>query len=236
MPHIRASLYKQIEENNIDDVVFEDPFHVETRKTKRNLVAASFGTLLIAALELQISGFLGLQTATGTTLGVLITKGLACIVVLYFFAAFVLAAYVDYSAWKFRRERYLIGPYLELLKMLASHVHVTGEQISNATSGLNGIVIENDMRSQVTFQEQINNTLGQLESIQKSIASLHEEMLPLIDHWRAQVNKVQHLSWRLRARFLSLWILDMAVPITLACIAIWKTYESVPAVWERLLG
>lgn len=236
MPYIRPEVYKKIAENDINDVVFEDPFQEEARKAKRNVVASSFGALLIAALELQISGFLGLQTATGASLGVAITKGLAFLVVAYFLAAFLLSAYVDYSAWKFRRERYLVEPYLELISMLEAHVQVMGEQVANATSRLGAIVIERDMQSQVSFQQAIGEAAGQLKSIHENGIGLYKEMRPLIEHWSAVIKKAERLSWRLRARFFSLWLLDITVPLTLAGLAIWKTYGSVPSVWSKIAG
>ncbi|MDL5367297.1 hypothetical protein QSH18_16940 [Xanthomonas sp. NCPPB 2654] len=236
MSFIRADVYKAITDNNLNDVVFQDPFSDEARKAKRNLVAASFGALLIAALDLQVNGFLGLQTVTGSTLGVVITKGLACVVVLYFLAGFVLYASVDYAAWKFKRERFLVAPYLELVKMLEAHVNSTGEQVTNATSRLGSIVIESDMQSQVAFQEAIKNTKGQLASIQEHTSQLHEEMRPLIGHWRLTVAKASRLSWRLRARFLSLWLLDMLFPLALSALAMWKSHEGLPLIFERIAG
>ena len=236
MSYIRPEVYKKIAENDINDVVFADPFQEEARKAKRNVIASSFGALLIAMLELQISGFLGLQTATGTSLGVAITKGLAFLVVVYFLAAFLLSAYVDYSAWKFRRERYLVEPYLDLIRMLEAHIQVMGEQVANATGRLSGIVIERDMQSQVSFQQAIGEASGQLKSIHENGIALYREMRPLIEHWSAVVKKAERLSWRLRARFLSLWLLDIAVPLALAGLAIWKTYGSVPSVWSKIAG
>ena len=234
MPHVRQDVYKAIAENELGEVVFQDPFGDESRKAKRNLVGASFGALLIAALELQVNGFLGLQTVTGATLGGTITKGLACILVLYFLAGFLLSAYVDYAAWKFKRERLLVKPYLELVTMLESHVQVTGEQVNNATRRLDGIEVDSEMRSQVAFQETIQNTRGQLKSIQENIEAIHEEFKPLVSHWAGTVAKFEKLSWRLRARFLSLWVLDIAVPIALSTLAIWKTYTGIPAIFLKI--
>lgn len=87
MAQIRSDVHKVVSENDFNAVVFQDPFQDEARKAKRNVVAASFGALLISTLDLQINGFLGLQTATGTILAASITKGLACIIVIYFLAA-----------------------------------------------------------------------------------------------------------------------------------------------------
>jgi len=234
MAHIRPDVYKAIAENDIGDVVFRDPFSDEARKAKRNLVAASFAALLIAALELQVNGFLGLQTATGTTLGSSITKGLACLIVVYFLAGFLLTTYVDYSAWKFERERVLVKPYVDLISMLEGHIYVTGEQIKNATVRLAGVVLEDDMHSQIEVQKIVREAQSQLASIQKHATSLTEEFKPLLAHWSSLVVKFDRLSWRLRARFFSLWVLDMLVPIILASVAIWKTWGGVASVWWKI--
>ena len=234
MPHVRPDVYKAIAENDLGEVVFQDPFGDESRKAKRNLVGASFGALLIAALELQVNGFLGLQTVTGATLGGTITRGLACLIVLYFLAGFLLSAYVDYAAWKFKRERVLVKPYLDLVAMLESHIHATGEQVNNATRRLDGMEVDNEMRSQVAFQETIQSTRGQLTSIQENIGSIHEEFKPLVIHWAATVARFEKLSWRLRARFLSLWALDITVPIALSVLAIWKTHTGIPSIFLKI--
>lgn len=234
MAHIRPDVYKSIAENDIGEVVFQDPFTEETRKAKRNLLAASFGALLIAALDLQVNGFLGLQTVTGATLGGSITKGIVCLIVGYFFAAFVFASFVDHSAWKFRRERVLVRPYLDLISMMEAHFHVTGEQVQNATHRVEGVVVEDDMRSQVEFQKILFEARGQLTSIQENIRSFYEEAKPLLSKWASLVAKAERLSWRLRARFFSLWFLDIIIPLLLAGFAIWKTYGGLSSVWSKV--
>ena len=234
MAHIRPDVAKAVAQNDLNDVVFQDPFTEEGRKSKRNLVAASFAAILIAALDLQVSGFLGLQTATGVTLATSITKGLACLLVVYFLAGFMLTAYIDYSAWKFKRERVLVRPYLDLIKMLEAHIHVTGEQVTNATARLDSIVIDSDMQSQVEFTKSIKEAHGQLSSIQEHARSLHEEFKPLLAHWASTVSRAEQLSWRLRARFLSLWLLDIGAPLLLASAAIWRTHDGLLSVWAKV--
>lgn len=236
MAYIRPEVHKAVEENDLAAVVFQDPFGEEARKAKRNLVAASFGALLIASLQLQVSGFLGLQTATGTAVGAIVTKGLACLTVLYFLAGFSFYAFVDYSAWKFKRERYLIKPYLDLVRILENHLNNLGEQVNNATSRLRGIVVEKDMPSEVDFQIRINEAQRQLESIAKHGKDLYGEFRPLIQRWSETIQATDRLSLRLKARFASLWLLDILLPLTLACFAIWRTYDGLPAMFRSLAG
>lgn len=236
MSQVREALYKAIAENDIDAVVFQDPFQEEARKAKRNLVAASFAALLITVLDLQINGFLGLQTATGAGLGASITKGLAFITVVYFLAAFLLSAFVDYSAWKFRRERLLVKPYLELVSMVEGRFDVTAEQIKNAMSQLNHLSFEKEMQAEIELQKAIQSSRGQLEAIAKAMNSMHEEARPLFRHWEVTVRKTERLTWRLRARFLSLWVLDILIPVALAAGALWKTHNGVVAVAAKVVS
>lgn len=235
MNYVRPDVYKAITDNDIGEIVFQDPLTDDTRKAKRNLVAGSFAALLISALNLQVSGFLGLQTAVHTTLESSITKGLACLIVGYFLAAFALAAYVDYSAWKFMRERILTKPYLDLVSMLEAHFHITCEQVKSAMHGLDGTVIETDMQSQVHFSSQISSATGQLKAIQEGMNSLHAEIAPLLAKWATVISQSDRLSWRLRARFISLWLLDLLLPLLLGGLAIWKTYGGLSSVLVKLV-
>src|ERR1700724_3200932 len=61
MSFVRQDVYKAIQENDLDQVVFQDPFTDVTRKSKRNLLVASLVCLLISVLKLQVTGFLGLS-------------------------------------------------------------------------------------------------------------------------------------------------------------------------------
>ena len=170
-------------------------------------------------MTLQVNGFLDLQTVTGAALGAVITQGLACIVVAYFLAVFALIAFVDYAAWKFRRERFLIKPYLELITMLEAHVSVTGEQVKNATTRIPepetpreivaGQVIPGRMEHGAAVQE----TLGQLRAISGSLSALYTEMQPLLKHWAATVSRATNLSWQLRARLLAFGRKTSACPL-----------------------
>lgn len=237
MSQIRADVYKAISENSLNDVVFQDPFSEDARKAKRNLVAASFASILIAALNLQVSGFLGLQTETGVTLASSVTRGLSCLLVMYFLVGFVLTAYIDYAAWKFQRERVLVRPYLDLIALLENHTQATEMQIKNSMTRLeqlDELLSESEMRSQVAVVGAVEQAKGQLLSTRKGLSELQTEVKPLLTHWARIVSKAEHLSWRLRIRFLSLWAMDIASPILLATIAIWKTNDGLLTVWLKV--
>lgn len=156
--------------------------------------------------------------------------------VVYILAGFALSAYVDYAAWKFKRERYLTKPYLSLVNMLEAHFRVTEKQISNATARLEGLTFERGMPEETEFQRTVRDSVGQVKSIQQDVQSLYAEIRPLLAHWSGIVSRSNRLAWRLRARFVSLWLLDIIVPVGLAGLAIWRTYEGIPIAISKVAG
>lgn len=233
MAHVRPEVYKAVQENDLNQIVFTDPFTDATRKIKRNLIASSFVALLIAVLKLEITGFLGLQAAQ-LSLGNQLAQGLACAVVVYFLLVFVFSAYIDYSAWQFRRERQLTKPYLDLISMLENHIQVTAAQVNNAVEPLRRISLERETQVQIALDREVGHALGQLKSIDERIKSIAEETRPLLISWRKTITKMDRLSWRLRARFLGLWSLDILLPLVLGGVAILETYHGLRLVLERI--
>src|SRR5690606_20427679 len=148
MGNVRAETYKAIRDNDLSSVVFADPFSSVTRSAKRNLLIAAFVALMIAVLQLEITGFLGLQ-ASNANLGNPLAQGIACLIVSYLLISAIFHIFADYTAWQFQRERQVTQPYLDLITLFESRVSVTEEQIRNACSSISGIVVEGDMRAQV---------------------------------------------------------------------------------------
>jgi hypothetical protein len=110
-----AKIHEAIKAADLNNVVFQDPLTDESRKAKRNLLIASFTCLLIAVLKLEVTSFLGLTAGAGVLSNVSV-QGLACVVVIYTLIGFCFHVFVDYSAWKFERERLSTEPYLALIK------------------------------------------------------------------------------------------------------------------------
>lgn len=235
---IPAQVRDDIEKSNLRDVVFDDPLREETRKAKRNLVAASFAALLIALFQLEVTGILGLTA--NRPLGSEMVQGLACLVVLYFLVGFCFAAYVDYVAWKFQRERVLITPFLALLELIEANDRALREQLANATESLNQMPWEGITRAGVEPSGRLKNAtaegLGQLSAIRKHRDALASELGPLLKDWRSRVNEARRLTWRLIARFLSLWVLDLIVPYALGLIAVFKTSAGIIPVLTKALA
>jgi hypothetical protein len=235
MAQVRPESYKAINENDMDQVLFTDPFSDVARKAKRNLLAAGFISLLISVLNLEISGFLGLK-ATNMNLGNDLAQGLAFLITLYFFLSFVFHAYIDYSAWNFSREKQQTKPYFDLVHLIESQVSVTGEQIKNATDKLDALCHEESMQAQIEVAKDVRSARQQLDSINTSLSSLIEEVTPLILSWRTTIGKMDNLSHRLKARFLSLWVLDVIFPVILTLMAMYKTYPGVSVLAYKLMS
>jgi hypothetical protein len=230
---VRPEIYKAISENNMDNVIFSDPFSDVARKSKRNLLAAGFIALLISVLNLEVSGFLGLK-ATNMNLGNELAQGLAFLILLYFISSFIFHAYIDYSAWNFESEKQLTKPYFDLVHLVDSQINVTGEQIKNATSKLDSLSNEESMQAQVEVIKEINSARQQLESINTQLSAVILEINPLVSSWRDTIQKMNKLSYRLRARFFSLWFLDIIFPLIVAIAALFKCYSGVPALVLKL--
>jgi hypothetical protein len=235
MKHIRPEVYQAIRDNDLKSVVFADPLSAVARQAKRNLLIASFVALLIAVLQLRVTGFLGLQ-ASEETLGNLLAQGLACLVVAYFAASFVFHVFVDYSAWNFERERALTQPYLDLIRLVEQQVSVTSEHLDDACSSVRGVVIEGDMPSQVEAKKNIANALHKLSSIDQRLAALDDEIRPLTDSWADTIQSMSHLDARFRMRVLSLWCLDIIFPLVMALLALWSTMDGVVEVIEKVIA
>ena len=230
----RPEMYDAIEKNDIKNVTFKDPFQDEARKAKRNLVVSSFIAILVASLGLHISSFLGLQ-ATAGALEPAIVKGLACLVVTYSLVSFVFAAYIDYSAWKFEHERLLIEPYVGLISMVESNFDVLHEQFHNTIGNLDGIRIEPGMQGEIELAKTINDARSHLRSLTEEVVHMNAEIKQPLTHWKATIMQVARLSWRLRARHTSLWILDILFPLAFGSLALWKTVDGLRPLLAKLL-
>ncbi|WP_349343609.1 hypothetical protein [Marinobacter sp. MMG032] len=220
MSHLGPELHQAIQNNDMNSVIFTDPFGEETRKSKRNLMGSAFVGLLIAMLHLRVSGFLGLTTEEGG-LGNEVAAGLAFLLISYFLIAFVLAAYIDLQAWHFKQERQLTRPYLELLLRIDDRIHTTGLHIEGARSDLNSLSEDQRTQDRVHNMTAISKGTESLKHINVELNGFVQEVRPLIRKWETTVRSMERLSARFRARLFSLWILDIAFPVLLA---LWALY------------
>lgn len=225
MAWIPANVRAAIEENDVGKIIFQDPLGDESRKAKRNLLIASFTCLLIAVLKLQVTGFLGLTAGT-QALGNELAQGLACTVVIYMLVSYGFHVFVDYSGWKFERERTQTQPYLDLLFLFESSVRAMAEQIENAVRKIPPHNPAPKTIGEQDIERQTGSAAIQLANISKHLGELREESSPLLESWRGTVRGMSRLTWRLRARFALLWAMDILLPMFLAGFAIYKTYPA----------
>ena len=223
-----AHVHSEIKLNDLDTVSFKDPFSEVTRRAKRNLVVASFVAILVAALELKVTGFLGLS-ASGSDVGNDVAQGLAWMVVAYFLVTFVPHVFVDYAAWKFEHERRQVTPYLTFLEMFESRIRGTGEQLETVARIMTAEGFkEGDPK---LFEIGSQHLAAITEQFNRVVA----EARPLLDVWAGFVRRTRRLSRRLKVRFLSLWIFDIAFPVVFAGCALLATREGVGPLLNRLL-
>ena len=233
MAQVRPETYKAIEDNDMGNVIFSDPFSDVARKSKRNLIASGFIGLLISGLNLEINGFLGLK-ATNMNLGNDIAQGLTFLIILYFFLSFLFHAYIDYSAWNFEREKQLTKPYFDLIHLIEGQISVTGEQIKSATFKLDSLSYEPSMQAQIEVSKDVKNARQQLDAINTQLSSVISEVNPLINSWRNTIGKMDNLTVRLKARFVSLWVLDIIFPLAVASLALYQCSSGIPALFLKL--
>lgn len=235
MNQVRPEIYKEIKENDLNLVIFQNPFSDGTRKVKRNLLLSSFVCLLIALLKLQITGFLGLQ-ASGQNLGTELAKGLSCILVFYFLLSFIFHTYIDYSAWQFTRERQITSPYLALIEIIENQTNVILETTKSVRGQLSDINLEKDMQAAVHLNKQLETSISQIYGLESRFSDFVEEINPLILNWKNTIKGMDRLSFRLKARFISLWILDIILPIALSILALKQSLSGTVVVWEKIMS
>lgn len=237
MKMVPQKVYAAIKENDLDSVLFSDPFSDNTRKTKRNLLLAAFICILISALELKITGFLGLQTKN-QALGSELAQGLVSLVVIYFLFNFILQAFIDFQAWQFQKEKLLTKPYIDLISLLENNYRTINQQISSAMHNFS-IPEPFDLHRSHELQEfskMLGSTSGQINSIKGNLASVLQEMQPLIDAWSETIMKMDRLNARLRARFLSFWSMDIGFPIVMALFAINMGFGGIGPIFTKIMS
>jgi hypothetical protein len=235
MVYLSPEDHRSIQENDLNQVFFSDPLSEVARKAKRNLMVVSFIAILVATLELEISGFLGLQ-AKNLNLGNSLAQGLAAAVVLYLLVSFLLHVYIDCSAWKFRRELQATEPYLKLLRTLESHLSTLKQQASQSVSWISKLKTENPVDQKDFWEQQIGITNESLRQVKEGVESLENEFRPTFASWKKLISGMDRLSWRLKARFFQLCFIDIGLPILIALLALWECYPNIGLIFARLFG
>ena len=179
MAWIPAAVHAAIKNKDLNKVLFQDPLGDETRKAKRNLLIAAFTCLLIAVLKLHVTSFLGLSAGTDG-LGNELAQGLSVLVVIYMLVGYCFHVFVDYSAWKFERERLQTQPYFDFISLYESSYRAMTEQIANAVGEIPTLKRKPQNFNEQGIERAASECLMKLENIDKHIQELHGEGSPLI--------------------------------------------------------
>ncbi|MDD2769132.1 MAG: hypothetical protein PHT19_10370 [Methylococcus sp.] len=190
--------------DDLDSVDFTDPLGESTRKAKRNLLLTSFIAVLIAFGYVEINEFSGVGIAIKADGDAI--KGIACIIVFYFILSFSFYMSSDYLSYKFRKQRALLKPYIEIIDHI--YMRTIPALIANK---------ENDIINQ--FQGFVDN----YESALKNWSSNIREADAL--------HKVRYFT---RIGFLML--VEIAAPLALGLYAICMTFQGVPKIIHTIWG
>ncbi|MDG2746871.1 hypothetical protein P7M10_12165 [Vibrio parahaemolyticus] len=222
----RPKLYKKLEENEIEKVLFSDPLSETTRKSRRNLMIASVMCLLISILNLKVTGFLGLKAETDAIESELV-KGIGAIIVIYYFVVFILYATIDLLAWKFDREKTLISGHQELVETIERHFSVTIEHIDYSVRDLSNLSPDSKMQDQIYNSEAIGRATQLIQGTKDGIDSFRKDAEPFINQWLERVNKTSILNTRFFIRLVSLYGFDLIFPSLMAFLAVYKSYTGI---------
>lgn len=226
---LRKEIIEAATQNDISRVDFSEIFSETTLKPKRNLLASGFGTLLIAALDLQVNGFLNLSPKDVAILDHSVTIGLSGIVVVYFSCTFLIGSFVDYLSWRFERERYMVKPYLDLAVLIEKELRDAGMHLEQAEKYLGSIEAQeadypkggNEFLEKRT--QYLADAWNELKTAANELRGLRQSFEPPLASWAKTIQKAKALDWRRKTRILGLWIFDILVPIAVAMLAIHKS-------------
>lgn len=240
MPWLSEQIGRAIRRNDIDLLIARDmkePFRDETRKAKRNVMAAAFAAIVIAALDVKVNSFVGLSATTGE-IAADITRGLACLAVIYFLVGYIMDAVLDYIAWRIEISRLRIMPYLALVSEVERTFRASAQQLKNVAWTFDHLSKLNEAsRSNSISAKNNSDALGQLPAIEKHQREMLEEARPLLEEWRSTLrNLAFQVNGRRVVRALRMWGWDVAVPAAVAGVAIARTGDGLLAVIPKLLG
>jgi len=237
---LAASIGRAVERNDIDLVIARDmkePFRDETRKAKRNLIAAGFAAIVIAALDVKVNSFIGLS-AGGGVLAADITRGLACLAVIYFLAGYVIDAILDYSAWSIEIKRLRVTPYLALVNAVERTFRASAQQLEYVAWTFDHLSkLSESVRTGSISTKNFTDALGKLPVMEQNQREVMEEIRPLLAKWKATLRSLSfQVGGRRAARAVRMWGWDFAVPLAVAGVAVSRTYDGLWAVIPKLLG
>lgn len=230
-------ILKEMQENDVNVVLFADPFTDETRKVKRNLLAASFITLLIVILQLSIKGNSYFSSASGN-IQTELASGIALVAAIYFLISFLIHAYVDYVAWQYVREKLFIKPYVEFVKLHYQEMSLVGDRILAMLDSIKEIrekALKHGL--ELPISRLADETINKDHQLNKSFIEIQKQNASLIEYFEDTISKIRrNQTWRFRARMLSLWLVDIGFPVFLFLLAFYKGYGGIGVLYCKVVN
>ena len=133
-------------------------------------------------------------------------RGFVNTIVIYYLISFGLSLIIDLYAWDFKKERLRVKHYIDIQDQLGGIIHE--------------LLAENEME----------------DSPPRETDTLLDKVLPSFLRKKRFKGTLSGLNIRFIARMLSIFLMDILLPITLGCIAIYKTRHGLIPILHRIFG
>ena len=227
------AIYKAIEDNDLQKVLFSEPFSESTKKFRTGLVLSSVLTLLIVILNLKVSGFLGLKANTDAIESELV-KGIGCLFTLYYFIQFSCHSLIDLMAWKFKKERCLISGHQELVCSIERQLRLSIEHINYSVYELKNLSLEPEMQAQIHNQEILSVCQQYMNQTLTEVKTFKNEIREFIDEWNKRIASTSLLNFRFLFRLISLSLIEIGLPVFFALLTFYKSFSGIVAVYAAI--
>ena len=261
----RKQMYDSIRENEFDTIEFNDAFTEETRKIRRNLIFSCFVCLTVIVLQLKISTFMGIAASSKDgVISTEIASGILLLIACYFGLSFLLSGISDMVAWKAKKERIMLEPYIEFLLLIEEQFSSIREQLQSAKYAFEGSIVKDNFQNSAILlnkaledkvldasfinkaQEVINvvhTVMGNtstakntIESVNNQLKGIYEDILPITNYAKVKIITFKWVNYRFIIRIVSLVVIDWIVPLSLWVIAISMSYQNLINFIQRVFN
>lgn len=87
---------------------------------------------------------------------------------------------------------------------------------------------------QVEGDPSVKSCSDKLQSIDNRLQDVANEVKPLIEKWGADVTRMGRLDRRLKARFFSLWVWEIGLPLAVGLLALYETAWNLGFVAQKI--
>ena len=229
-------------------VNFSDPLSEDSRKIKKLVLINAIALLVIIPFDFRINSVFGLIVFDQNQVEKTTLVGLASLTLGYFFIRFLLAYFIDYSAWEYKKEEAKLDYYRETFEYVRDELH-RHEKTIEATAA---IVERSDLllKKPSWFEKLSRDPIpemsdAKLSSVIRELASqigptwsayreLHQRCNLELDRLDDFIAASRLTKWRLGTRFVSLFVLDLLLPAGLSVYAFTKSWKELLAVIAKI--